>query len=138
MRTISEAIAQEWEHFKARSRGPLRFRCVMQPTVASILAIRAGIRDARAGRHAYLWGAITSATDRKELLTGSLRHLLTPFVTAIVLDVIYQIILHRRKITTGRTIHVLELIYTALVLAVVPYIILRGPVNRVASLFLNR
>jgi hypothetical protein len=53
----------------------------------------------------------------------------TPFVVAIALDSIYQII-------EVRFIYPLELLFTATLLAVVPYALLRGPFNRLARLFL--
>ena len=43
-------IARGWENFLARPQGTLNFRFILQPTIAAILALRAGINDARNGR----------------------------------------------------------------------------------------
>jgi hypothetical protein len=47
------------------------------------------------------------------------------FILAVVLDSIYQLIVHRG-------VYVLELLITATVLAIIPYVLVRGPVNRIA------
>ena len=44
-----------------RTDGPLTLRLIFQPTVAAILAIRAGLKDAREGRTPYLWSMFTNA-----------------------------------------------------------------------------
>jgi hypothetical protein len=44
-----------------------------------------------------------------------------------ILDVIYQLIVHRG-------VYTLELLITAVTLAVVPYILVRGPINRIAKI----
>jgi len=128
MNTITDMVARGWENFLARPEGPINFRFIIQPTLASIIAIRAGLKDAKAGRPAYLWTALTSSADRAQLLHGGWKDLRVPLLIAATLDAIYQVIVHR-------WIYPLELIFTATLLALVPYIILRGPVNRIARLF---
>ena len=54
---------------------------------------------------------------------------MTPFLVAIALDGVYQLM-------TIRFVYPLELLFTATVLALVPYALLRGPFNRLARLFL--
>jgi hypothetical protein len=54
---------------------------------------------------------------------------MTPFLLAIALDCIYQLM-------TVRFVYPLELLFTATLLALVPYALLRGPFNRLARLFL--
>jgi hypothetical protein len=54
----------------------------------------------------------------------------TPFLVAIVLDCIYQLV-------TVQFIYPLELLFTATLLALIPYFLLRGPFNRIARLFLS-
>jgi hypothetical protein len=94
----------------------LCLRFYVQPTMASLLALRAGIQDAKQGRQGYLWAILT----RPEM---------TPFLLAIALDSIYQLM-------TVRFVYPLELLFTATLLALVPYALLRGPFNRLARLFL--
>ena len=49
---------------------------------------------------------------------------------AIVIDFVYQLIVFRR-------IYPAEAIDVALLLAIVPYFVLRGPVNRIARLWIQ-
>jgi hypothetical protein len=130
MSTITDMIVRGWDNFLARPAGSLNLRFILQPTVASILALRAGIRDARAKRPAYLWAAVTDTQERWRLLHGGRKDIRTPFLVAATLDVIYQIIEHK-------FVYPLELLFTATLLALVPYLILRGPVNRIARPFMT-
>jgi hypothetical protein len=97
--------------------------------MAGLLALRAGIQDAKEGRQGYLWAMITDPQRRFQLLHEGWRGARTPFLIAIALDCVYQLI-------TQRFIYPLELLFTATLLALVPYALLRGPFNRLASLFL--
>ena len=131
MSMIPDMIVRGWENFLARPSGNLNLRFILQPAVASVLALRAGVKDARQGRPAYLWAAITSAQYRWQLIHGGWKDMRTPFLVAALLDAIYQVITHEG-------IFLLELIFTATVLALVPYFILRGPLNLVARQFIAR
>jgi hypothetical protein len=111
-----------------RLDGPLHFRIIIQPLMAIIFATLGGIKDAKAGKPAYLWAAITSPGQRKELLKDGWKHFGKIFILAIVLDVIYQVKVHH-AVYPGETI------FVALVLAALPYMLLRGPVNRMARMF---
>ena len=103
-------------------------RLLIQPVMAGILATRAGLKDAREGRPAFLWAVLTSRGHRKEVMRESWRGLGTIFVVAVVLDAIYQLIVHHG-------VFVLELVIVAVALAVIPYVLLRGPVNRLSRSF---
>src|SRR5262249_47827687 len=105
--------------------GPMSFRLIVQPTVAVILAIRAGLLDAREGRPPFLWTLLTNADARRELLRGAWKDVGTVFLVALVLDAVYQIIVNS-------WIYPLEMLLTATILAFVPYVVLRGLVTRVA------
>ena len=50
MSIITEAVARGWENFLARPTGSLNLRFIVQPTIASVLALRSGMKDAREGR----------------------------------------------------------------------------------------
>jgi hypothetical protein len=130
MNTVLEMIARGWEDFLARPSGSMHFRFIMQPTMAALLALHAGIQDAREGKQGYVWAILSNPKRRLELLREGWRGARTPFLVAIVLDCIYQII-------TVRFIYPLELLFTATLLALVPYLLLRGPFNRIARLFLR-
>ena len=130
MTTMTDMVARGWENFVARPKGPLNLRFIIQPTLASIIALRAGLKDAKAGRPAYLWAVFTDSDYRRIFLHGSLKDLRIPIVVGTTLDVIYQIIIHR-------WVYPLELLFTVTLLVLVPYLILRGPVNRIARRFVR-
>jgi hypothetical protein len=129
MSVLIEMIGRGWENFLARPNGSLGLRFYIQPTMASLLALRAGVQDARQGRQGYLWAILTRPERRLQLLHEGWRGAMTPFLLAIVLDCIYQIM-------TVRFVYPLELLFTATLLALVPYALLRGPFNRLARMFL--
>ena len=129
MSILLEMIGRGWENFFARPNGSLSLRFYIQPTMASLLALRAGIEDARQGRQGYLWAILTRPERRLQLLHEGWRGAMTPFLLALALDCAYQIM-------TIRFVYPLELLFTATLLALVPYALLRGPFNRLARLFL--
>jgi hypothetical protein len=122
---MDEIFKRLWENLIGRSAGPLNFRLLIQPTVATVIAIRAGLKDAQEGRPTFLWAAISNPDYRPELLRQGWKDVGKVFILAMVLDSIYQLIVHRG-------VYVLELLITATVLAIVPYVLIRGPVNRIA------
>jgi hypothetical protein len=52
----------------ARLDGPLHFRLIVQPLMASTFAVIDGIRDAKMGKPAYFWAMLSNPGHRKELL----------------------------------------------------------------------
>jgi hypothetical protein len=119
------------EDLVARVTGPLHFRIVMQPTMAILLAIRDGWKDARAGNPAYFWAIFTKADERKRLLKEGFSSLTKVLGLALVLDGIYQLIeLH--------WFYFGEAIIVALLLAFVPYLLIRGPANRLSRWWFSR
>jgi hypothetical protein len=108
-----------------RLHGPLKFRFLMQPVVAAIFAVRAGMADARRGQPAFLWSALTNPEGRADLIKSGWKDISKVFVIATVMDLVYQYIVMRE-------IHPLRALLVAAVLCIVPYVILRGPVNRIA------
>lgn len=129
MSVLVEIVGRGWDNFLARPNGSLSLRFYVQPTMAGLLALRAGIQDAREGRQGYLWAVLTRPERRLQLLHDGWRGAMTPFILAIVLDLVYQLII-------AKFVYPLELLFTATLLALVPYALLRGPFNRLARLFL--
>jgi hypothetical protein len=113
------------ENMAGRVSGPLKFRLVLQPTVAVILAILSGLKDAKAARPPYFWALIWNPAYRADMLKDGWKSVGKVFLFALVLDVIYQIIV-LRFVYPG------EAIIVAFVLAIVPYLIVRGLVTRLA------
>jgi len=123
---MDDIISRVWENLVARPTGPMSIRLVVQPIVASLLAIRSGLKDAREGRPAFLWAAVTKPAHRHDLLRQGWKDVGKVFALAVVLDVIYQLIVHRG-------VYVGELLIVATTLAIVPYCLIRGPVTRIGN-----
>jgi hypothetical protein len=125
---LPDLFTRMWEQLLARVSGPLSFRMILQPTVAAILAIRAGLKDAREGQPAYLWAVLFDPSRRHHLIRGGWRDASRVFIFACVIDAIYQLIILR-------WFHPLQMLIVAGVLALVPYVLIRGPINRLARQF---
>lgn len=124
-RMPQDVFSEAWQQILARPSGPLAFRFYLQPAMAMYLAVRDGLRDARAGKSPYFWSLFTERGHRKELLRTGWRSIGKVVLLALALDVVYQIIVLRG-------LHPLEAVFIALVLAVLPYLLVRGVVTRVA------
>jgi hypothetical protein len=111
----------------ARVSGPMKFRLVLQPLMASFFAIRSGLADARAGKPPYFWSLLTDPGERAGMIKDGWKSIGRVFLLALLLDVVYQIIVLR-------FVYVGEAIIVAFVLAIVPYLFIRGPVTRLARL----
>jgi hypothetical protein len=121
---LADVFHRIWENLLERPSGPLALRFVLQPAVASILAIRDGVKDAREGRSPYLWTVLSNPDERKQRLGEGLKATGKVILVAIVLDAIYQV-------TQLGTFYPGEAIIVAFVLGFVPYLLLRGPVARI-------
>jgi hypothetical protein len=109
-----------------RVSGPMQFRFVLQPIVASIFAIYSGLKDAKSNKPPYFWGILTHRDQRADMLKDGWKSIGKVFILALVLDIAYQVLeLHY--------IYPDEALIVGLILAIAPYLILRGLVNRVAS-----
>jgi hypothetical protein len=118
-------LKRVWSDLIGRADGPFAFRLILQPIVASILAIRAGLRDAREGRPPYFWSMATDRTQRRGLFQEMWKHVGKVFLVAVLIDVVYEIVVFR-------WVYPLQPFLVAIVLAVIPYLLIRGPVNRLA------
>jgi Ca2+/Na+ antiporter len=112
-----------------RLHGPFAFRFVLQPIMASIFAVRDGVRDAKKGRPAYFWRVVANPVERRDLLSEAWHHVRRVIVLGVVMEVLYEVIVFKR-------IQPLQLVVIVLGLAFVPYVLLRGPVNRIARRWL--
>jgi hypothetical protein len=73
-----------------RLTGPGRFRFVLQPLLATLLGIRSGMADARAGRPPYLLGLATDRQRRGELARDGLGTVANLLLMGILLDSVFQ------------------------------------------------
>ena len=122
---MEELLTRVWEMLIGREHGPLAFRIIIQPMVAAFLAVRAGLRDARAGRPAYGWTVTTDPVDRQELIRQGWKDVGRLFAAAVIVDLIYEIIVYR-WIYPGQALIV------AATLALPAYFLIRGLANRFA------
>jgi hypothetical protein len=123
---MEDVFARIAANLVERVSGPMNLRLLLQPTMATIFAVLAGLKDAKAGKPAYFWALATDPAHRTEMLRDGWKGVGKVFVLAILLDVIYQFVV-QRFVYPG------EAILVALILAIVPYLLFRGPVNRLAS-----
>src|SRR5262245_5219097 len=115
--SMEEAFQRGWENLVGRPDGPMSLRFIIQPTVAIFLAIRAGLKDARSGRAPFLWAFFSNPDHRRELLREGWKDVGTVFIVALILDAIYQLIVHS-------AIYTVEWLLAATLLALVPYALL--------------
>jgi len=78
------------EDIPKRLTGPGRFRFILQPLVATILGIRSGRVDARAGRPPYLKALITDREHRGEMARDGFRSIVNLLLMGILFDSIFQ------------------------------------------------
>jgi hypothetical protein len=106
----------------------LHLRLVIMPIVVTILAIRAGLRDAREERPVLMGEILTSPARRRRLVRSGLKDIGRIVIVAIVLDTVYQLI-------ALRAFYVVQALIVAVACAIVPYVLLRGPIARLARAF---
>lgn len=122
---MDEVLARGWTNLIARLDGPMHIRLIVQPLVAVLLAVRAGMKDARARRPPFL-AALRRHEQRRERLRQGWSDIGKVFLVAAVLDAVYQTWVHGG-------IFLLELLVTATFVALVPYALVRGPARRIAG-----
>jgi hypothetical protein len=120
-----KAVEQAWHDLIERPDGPMRFRFVLQPLMATIVAIRDGLKDARSGRSPYFAAVLGNPRGRAGLLREGLNATARIIALGLVMDVIYQAIVFK-------TFYPDQALVVALVLAFVPYLIVRDVTVRVS------
>jgi hypothetical protein len=122
---VDQTITRVAENLVARVTGPMHFRLLLQPAMATFFAIRDGLKDGRECKPPYFWGLFTDKGEREAMVKNGWKSVGKVFILAIVLDLIYQLIEHRWTVYPG------EAVLVAIILAIVPYLLIRGPVNRI-------
>jgi hypothetical protein len=122
---MEDILTRIWDGLLGRVGGPMTFRIILQPTMATLLALRAGLKDAKEGRPPYFWTILTDPEQRAGLLRQGWKATARVFGLAVLMDIIYQWIV-QRWIYPG------EVLIVAILLAIVPYLLIRGPVTRIA------
>lgn len=109
-----------------RLHGPMAFRFVLQPLMASLLAFRDGRRDAMAGRPPFGWALLTDTKQRRAVLLSAWQSVGSVMIVAALVDVAFQLMVFGGfRFGAGMT--------AALLLAVLPYFVMRGLVTRLVS-----
>jgi hypothetical protein len=121
---MEEMFSRDWSELIARDSGPLHVRLILQPLVATLLACRSGLKDAREGRPVFFWTVVGNPTLRRALLRHLWEDVGKLFLLAIVLDVVYQIVVLS-------WVHPVQTLIVATGLAIVPYLAFRGLANRI-------
>jgi hypothetical protein len=122
-------VARFWRDLVDRTKEPMKFRLILQPSMAAIFGIYAGLKAVRIGRPPYFTTRMLR-NPRKHL--GRLREGLNVglnataklIVVCLVIDAIYQVLILK-------TFYPFEALVVALLLAFVPYVVIRGLVVRV-------
>jgi hypothetical protein len=122
---VEDFLLRSIDQLFGRTEGPLHSRFVLQPLVAALIGVHAGLRDARLNRPPYLWAVLKSSGERLAALQSGWKDIGKVFVMAFLLDAVYQIV------ALGH-LYVRQALIIAVALAIVPYVMVRGPVARLA------
>jgi hypothetical protein len=121
-----EVHARIWKNIFARLGGPMTFRFLLQPTMATIAALHDGIKDARLGRAPYFWTILHDPEKRVERLREGVVSTARIILLGLGIDAIYQF-------RVLKTFYPGEAVLIAFLLAFLPYLLLRGAIARIAS-----
>jgi len=119
-----KVLEQFWNDLIERPDGPMRFRFLLQPLMATIVATRDGLKDARSGRSPYLATVLVNPQERVGRLREGLNATARIIALGLIMDVIYQAVVFE-------TFYPDQALVVALVLAFVPYLIIRGAIARI-------
>ena len=121
---MGEFLSNALEQLLGRMSGPFHARFLFQPLMASILAIRAGLNDAKTNRSPYLWAIFSKTGQWRALVREGWKDVAKVFVVAFLLDSIYEV-------AVLQWFYPGQALIVAFALAVVPYVIIRGPTARI-------
>jgi hypothetical protein len=123
---MDEFFSRLWEHLGGRIGGPMSFRVLLQPAMATFFAVRDGLRDARTGQSPYAWSIAHDPAHRAMLLREGWKSVAKIFGLAAILEGVYQV-------RVFHWVYPVELLLVAFGLACLPYLLIRGFVTRVAA-----
>jgi hypothetical protein len=111
---MDDLLVRVWHDLVERTTGPMWFRLILQPLVATVYGVRAGLANARRGK------------DRQSMFRQALQDIGKVFAIGVGLDAIFQFI-------ALRTVHPIEAVVVGFFLVAVPYQIVRSIVAWFAS-----
>lgn len=121
------ALKRFWVDVVERPSGPMKFRFLLQPVMATIAAWKDATKDAATGRSPYFWTVLTDPIRRRDRLAEGLRATGTILGIGLAMDLAYQALVLKH-------FYPVEAVTVALALAFVPYLLLRGPLARLMRL----
>jgi hypothetical protein len=127
----AEVRARVWQNLLERASGPMTFRFILQPIMATIAALLDGVKDARSGRPPFLETVLTNRAKRAGRLQEAVVATARIILLGLIMDTIYQLI-------EFESFHPAEAVIIALLLAFVPYVALRGIISRIARWWIGR
>lgn len=131
MDTIVDMLTRGFRQLIERADGPLHFRLVVMPIMASLFAVLSDRRDAREGRPAPLGAFFKDRVERQRLLRLAVKDVWRVFAMALLMDTAYQL-------WVFKWLYPVQLLIVAIVCAVVPYALVRGPITRIVRLLIRR
>jgi hypothetical protein len=93
------------ENLSNRVSGPMHLRFILQPVMATLLAIRSGLKDAKAGKPPYTWSLIFHPHEpsrRREMIKDGWQSISKLCFAALALDLIYQFIRPAQLLSSPR------------------------------------
>ncbi len=127
----TDELQRLWRNIVARPGGPMTFRFVLQPTMASIAALRDGFADARSDRRPYLSAVLFGGEPHRAPLWEGVLSTARIIILSLVMDVAYQLVFLDM-------FHPGESVVIAILLAFLPYALMRGPAAHLARAWLAR
>ena len=115
---------QFFQDILARLTGPGKLRFIVQPTVAILLGVRSGIKDAREGFPPFLWALAFHGKHRRKLLGSAFASIQDLVAIAIILEVISQFLIFH-EVRPGAALLVGPVLITF------PYVLARALSNRI-------
>lgn len=131
MNGVMDSLQNFWAEIAARPDGLFAFRFYLQPIMATLLALRDGIKDAREGDTPYFWTLLNDDERRAESLREGLHATARVISLGVIMDVLYQYF-----VLGG--FRPIEMIVVVLLLCFVPYLLLRGVFTRLAKAWIHR
>jgi len=126
-----QGLSRLWTDLLDRPGGPMTFRFILQPAMAALAAFHDGLSDARTGRPPYAWALVRLAEGRSARLWEGVVSTARILILGAVVDVIYQAVVLK-------SFYPAQAAVIAILLAFVPYAVLRGPIARLARLWIAR
>lgn len=134
---MEELLARVWENLVARTEGPMNLRFLIQPLMALIFAVRAGLKDAKSDAVPYLWRFLVAKEKRLNIAKEGWKDFGKIFIAGLMLDSVYQLVVIF-KVKSEERFYPLESVIVAIILAIIPYLLFRGPMNRLLNLIKHR